>query len=594
MADLEARYENDPQFGWRRKLPDTPILLGRHPGTPDGWATEWDNFISRQHANLHWADGKLTVQKRPTAGNPVFYKGVPTDEFAVSAHESFRIGNTTFTLIDEAAPIEMSIAPKELRQVRFDNADQRIEALASLPEIIRQSPEDQQFEMQVVDALLKGIPHADGAAVVRLLPESTDDDLRVAVVASARRGSNPAEVRPSRRLVFDAIRRRLSTLHVWNQDNSRTVDSKFSLNDPGTDWALCAPLLEESCHGTGLYVVGRLPREVRTADSMARDNELKSDLKFARLTGDIYGALRQVHDLQKRQTLLLKFLSPKVAQLMQERATGKSIEDMLEERVTNVTVLFCDLRGSCRIVEEGSSNLAKLWGCVSEALNVMAAAIIDNDGVIGDFQGDAAMGFWGWPVSMDNQIERAARAALQIRKHFQQASSRKGSSLANFACGIGIAHGPAIAGRIGTLEQFKVGVFGPVVNLASRLESMTKQFRVQILTDEAVGTYVSEHRSDGFARVRRLARVEPAGMSVPVVIHELLPTVGLDSLPEQKRLDYESAYEAMFEKKRWSDASAKLRSLSNDGPSDFLQKFMDKYPQGPSPDWDGIIELEKK
>jgi adenylate cyclase len=133
-----------------------------------------------------------------------------------------------------------------------------------------------------------------------------------------------------------------------------------------------------------------------------------------------------------------------------------------------------------------------------------------------------------------------------------------------------------------------------VVNLASRLESMTKQFRVSILTDEVVGGYVADHRSEGFARVRRLARVEPAGMSVPLVIHELLPTVGPDSLPEQKRLDFESAYEAMFEKKRWSDASAKLRAMSNDGPSDFLQKFMDKYPQGPSPDWDGIIELEKK
>ena len=162
MAELEARYENDPKFGWRRKLPEQPILLGRHPGTPDGWATEWDNFISRQHVTLQWSSGKLSVQKKPTAGNPVFYKGAPSEDFSLIAHESFRIGNTTFTLIDEAAPIEVSIGPKELRQVRFDNADQRIEALAALPEIIRQSPDDAQFEMQVVDALLKGIPHADG------------------------------------------------------------------------------------------------------------------------------------------------------------------------------------------------------------------------------------------------------------------------------------------------------------------------------------------------------------------------------------------------------------------------------------------------
>src|SRR5438270_729632 len=80
------------------------------------------------------------------------------------------------------------------------------------------------------------------------LPESTDDDLRVAVCSVARRGalagSSPPEFRPSRRLVHDAIHRRLSTLHVWNKDPARmAADSKFSLTDPGTDWALCTPLL---------------------------------------------------------------------------------------------------------------------------------------------------------------------------------------------------------------------------------------------------------------------------------------------------------------------------------------------------------------
>ena len=121
MADLEARYENDPQFGWRRKLPDTPILLGRHPGTPDGWATEWDNFISRQHANLKWADGKLTVQKRPTAGNPVFYKGVPTDEFALTPRTDNRLFGPTRhpldaleRLVEPELPIEVNLLPRHV------------------------------------------------------------------------------------------------------------------------------------------------------------------------------------------------------------------------------------------------------------------------------------------------------------------------------------------------------------------------------------------------------------------------------------------------------------------------------------------------
>ena len=272
---------------------------------------------------------------------------------------------------------------------------------------------------------------------------------------------------------------------------------------------------------------------------------------------------------------------------------NKSVEEVLEAKPTAVTVLFCDLRGSCRIVEEGSGDLSKLWDCVSEALGIMTDAIVQFDGVVGDFQGDAAMGFWGWPLSDDDQIEQACRAALSIRRHFTVATSKKGGSLAGFACGVGLAHGLAIAGRLGTMDQFKVGVFGPVVNLAARLESMTKQVRVPILVDEAVAKHVLANKAAGWARVRRLATVRPAGMTVPVPVAELLPPVGSDSLPEPRRLDYESALDA-FQVGRWRDTKDLLRFLTADGPSEFLIEFMNRYPDGPPPGWDGVIGMEKK
>ena len=118
----------------------------------------------------------------------------------------------------------------------------------------------------------------------------------------------------------------------------------------------------------------------------------------------------------------------------------------------------------------------KLWDNVSEALGIMTSAIVENDGVIGDFQGDAAMAFWGWPLGGEEQIERAARAALTIRRRFAHVARQPGHRLAGFACGLGIAHGPAIAGRIGTLDQFKVGVFGPVVNRAARWRASRAAF----------------------------------------------------------------------------------------------------------------------
>ena len=521
----------------------------------------------------------------------------PADEFTALPGEAFRIGNTVFTVVEEeAAPIEVAASAKELSKVRFENLDQRIEVLATLPDLIRQSQDETALERHVVDGLLKGIPNATYAAVVRLPPEG-GGSLGVVVTASARRTGNPDDVRPSRKLVQNAIHRRLYSSYVWGLDKSGAADSKFSraeisMTEPGTDWAICAPLLDESSAGYGVYVSGRMNREFKTVDSVSKDPVLRADLKFAQLTADIFGALRQVHDLQRRQSLLLRFLSPRMVRVVIDER-NRSIEEVLEAKPAAVTVLFCDLRGSCRIVEDGSSDLSKLWESVNEALGIMTDAIVQFDGVVGDFQGDAAMGFWGWPLGGDDQIEQACRAALSIRKHFSHATGKKGGPLAGFTCGLGLAHGLAIAGRLGTMDQFKVGVFGPVVNLAARLESMTKQVGVPILVDDGVSKHVLSQRVAGWARVRRVGTIRPAGMRASVPVSELLPPVGSDSLPEPRRMDYESALEA-FRAGKWADTKNLLKFLTGDGPSEFLLEFMSRHPDGPPPEWDGVIVMDKK
>src|SRR5207244_658169 len=119
--------------------------------------------------------------------------------------------------------------------------------------------------------------------------------------------------------------------------------------------------------------------------------------------------------------------------------------------------------------------------------------------------------------------------------------------------------------RIGTLDQFKVGVFGPVVNLAARLESLTKTFRVPILVDEGVARYLGGSR--GWVRGRTVAKVIPAGMTAPVQLSELLlPAAEAADLKESRRLDYEAALKA-FQGGRWEDAQRKL--TFPDGPSEF-------------------------
>lgn len=586
MADLIALGKEGDS--WRRTLPANPVTLGRTARSD--WDVPWDKQISGLHATLTWQGNRLQIRKDANALNSIFVRGAKAgDEVSLAIGEQFVIGATTFTIQEtEAAPnlTELTCSAKELSQIKFTDADKRIEVLAALPGIIRYSPSNEELENRVVDALLRGIPRADGAAVVWLDPAASATDPTLKVACAVKRAGG-APLQPSRRLVFDAIRRRRqSVLHRWM---ASATEGEFTQR-PGVDWAIAVPLPDDPFPGWCLYVTGHLPPSVSQSEITANPELHKSDLKFTELVAEIFGALRQVRALQSREATLASFLSrPVLAALVAESDMAK----VLQPRETAVTVLFCDLRGSCRIAEAADSDLMLTCNRVSEALSIMTTNIIDKDGVIGDFQGDAAMGFWGWPLDRADQIEQAARAALAIRRDLTRVAQRQGHPLEGFACGIGIAHGAAVAGKLGTLDQFKVSVFGPVVNLASRLESMTKYFKVPILIDDQVGQRLRSGQNTYWTRCRRLARVQPFGMAKTLEVSELLPpAVEAGALTERDRRDYEAALDA-FESGRWSDARGLLDKLQNDVGA-FLKEYMDRHGQKPPADWSGVIVMNAK
>jgi adenylate cyclase len=601
MPDLLARSTVTPDRTWRRPIPDGPVALSRNLVPPDRlppgavcWAVEWDQFMSSPHAFLQWADGRLTVRRRMTptkTTNAVIYAGKEADEFSLVVGESFQIGDTFFTLCvpDDLPPktAEWTLPNAQLRQIRFADPDRRVEVLAGLPELIRLSASDAELQERVAEVLLEGIPSATVAGLVQLPPEDRGD--AAPVVAAVRSRDASRAFTPSRRLLRAALReRRQGVLHAWPPGaGDDGVTRTF-----GTDWAACVPLLDDQHPDLGLYVAGRLPRQYASAEAALRDPMLRSDLRFAELTADLFSSLRSVRLLQHRNALLARFLSPKV----QAAVADRNVDELLRPRPAEVTVLFCDLRGASRFAEAGAADLEATWETVSEALAIMSNAILEYGGVIGDFQGDAALGFWGWPLAEDRQVEWACRAALHVHKRFAQAAQLGGHRLARFSCGIGVAHGPAIAGRIGVPEQYKVGVFGPTVNLASRCESMTRHFGVSVLIDERVARAIGPGSAAGWARVRRVARVRPYGMDLPVGVAELLPPAAESARPtEPQRLDYEAGLDA-FQSGRWDAARAKLTPLARagDGPSRFLTDFMDRHPGGGPPGWDGVIPIDSK
>jgi len=205
------------------------------------------------------------------------------------------------------------------------------------------------------------------------------------------------------------------------------------------------------------------------------------------------------------------------------------------------------------------------------------------------------MGFWGWPISHPDAIERACLAALAIRVEFEAAARQPNHPLADFRMGIGLATGRAVAGRIGTTDQVKVTVFGPVVNLASRLEGMTKILHAPILLDNATARAVREQVPPESARCRRIAVVKPYGLTSAVEVSELLPPVkDYPDLTDEHIRSYEAALDA-FLAGDWSEAVERLHEVpAKDRVKDFLTIFIAQHNRTPPPGWNGVIPLLSK
>jgi adenylate cyclase len=302
------------------------------------------------------------------------------------------------------------------------------------------------------------------------------------------------------------------------------------------------------------------------------------------------GAIRRVRTLEHNQTAMSQFFSPAVMETLIDDDGSK----VLQPREDVVTVLFCDVRGFSKKVEMARRDLHGVLQQMSEALGVMTQNILRHEGVIADFQGDAALGFWGWPAQPPDGPLPACLAALAISAQFLAAEQDPQHALHGFGVGVGIGYGRAIAGRIGTKEQMKVGVFGPVVNMASRLESLTRQLGVSIVLDEAAADYVKKNLPPALGRVRRLVRVRPKGMETPATVNELLPAANGHGLTDEQIANYEAGLDAVIAG-RWTEALEILNPLvEKDAPAAFLKRVMDETHCKPPAGWDGAFTLKAK
>jgi adenylate cyclase len=180
------------------------------------------------------------------------------------------------------------------------------------------------------------------------------------------------------------------------------------------------------------------------------------------------------------------------------------------------TILFSDIRGFTAISEKMDAK--QLVGLLNEYFTEMVDVVMREDGVVDKYIGDAIMAVFGAPVAKPDSAISAVRAAVGMRHALAELNKKLAArGEKQIETGIGIHTGEVVAGNIGSEKRMEYTVIGDTVNLASRLESATKELGVAILIGQDTYDLVKDH-----FELRQVKEITVKGREQPVMTYEVL------------------------------------------------------------------------
>jgi len=254
--------------------------------------------------------------------------------------------------------------------------------------------------------------------------------------------------------------------------------------------------------------------------------------------------------------------------------------------VVEATTMFTDLDGFTPLAEK-LENPERIAQVLTEYFTLTTRQILEADGTILKFVGDAVHAVWGTPLADAEHARKAVRAAWRL----QQASLIEvdGRTLRTR---IGVHTGRMVAGNLGSEQRFAFAVTGDAVNFASRLEGLNKYLGTTILISEETRRRVGEE-----FLIRRVGEFRVVGKTTSVIIHEVLGEA-VSGAPASWVPVFERAVE-LFAEGNWEEAKRGFEEViaardGQDGPSAFYLQKMQVLPHEAGVRPSGIIELSAK
>jgi adenylate cyclase len=312
--------------------------------------------------------------------------------------------------------------------------------------------------------------------------------------------------------------------------------------------------------------------------------------------------MREERQRRQIRSAFGQYLSPALV----DRLADHPEQLVLGGETRELTLLFTDVRGFTTISESFKSNPQGLTRLMNQFLTALSQAILEREGTIDKYMGDAVMAFWNAPLDRPDHAMLACQAGLDMVQRVADLNAvRRKEVEANpqdahheIRIGVGINTGECVVGNMGSDMRFDYTALGDTVNLASRLEGQSKAYGVTIILGEATAQAVA-----GKLAVIEIDLIRVKGKIEPERVHTLFGTEEMAASPAFAVLREENG--AMLEGYRrqdWDGAAAALDRMAPVASGIDLAGYIALYKQRieqfradpPGEGWDGVYVAASK
>lgn len=296
---------------------------------------------------------------------------------------------------------------------------------------------------------------------------------------------------------------------------------------------------------------------------------------------------------------LRRFVSQAFAHYLSPDLVARLAEDPGSLRLggarRTLSILFCDIRDFTALSESMRADPERLTRLVNRILDPLSEAVLTQGGTIDKYIGDCIMAFWNAPLDDPDHARNAVRAAGAMVAAMDTLNAElkaEDPASPRLGIGIGINTGECVVGNLGSRHRFDYSALGDAVNLASRLEGLSKRYAVPVVLGPATASGAA-----GDQPLVPLDRVVVKGRSEPVTIFTLL--LGAADTDPARALTAAEAFLAAWSEGAWGPARRHLAELVAAAPeltgyATRMVTRLDALAANPPSGWAGVTVLDSK